>query len=414
MIADVETQSAARNRRRRGLDGPARLLLSLALALLGHGLYLGLILLAAWVQGEVKPLPPRPRAVSMRPISADQWASNRGAKSSARANRKTPPQKQDPQKVKPAPVEEPPETKPQGQVVEVAPGNAQEDPNAQYLAESSNRVKKETRARETTAFYKNPAPATSAGPTGGQREASATSGNRGLGADEAPVTAAAQKPAFEIPDAKRRAEIAMRTAPSERSAVAANRSQSSEVQGNSDRLRIQEGTEGAGESSSSGQRGEPGQMNLMPSSSVLERIVGAAPNDRLSDVEEGEGTFLNTREWKYASFFNRVKQSVGMHWNPGQQMMKRDPTGSTYAGRDRHTLLSITLDRSGRVRDIAVEKSSGLDFLDLEAIASFQRAQPFPNPPPGLVSGDSTVKFSFGFYMEMGGGPRMRLFRESN
>jgi len=50
---------------------------------------------------------------------------------------------------------------------------------------------------------------------------------------------------------------------------------------------------------------------------VLDKISGAAPNDHLSDVDEGTGTFLNTKEWKYASFFNRVKQSVGMHWTLG-------------------------------------------------------------------------------------------------
>ncbi len=65
------------------------------------------------------------------------------------------------------------------------------------------------------------------------------------------------------------------------------------------------------------------------------------------------------------------------------------------------------------MKDIFVDKSSGLDFLDLEAIKSFERAQPFPNPPPGLLATDSTVRFQFGFFLEMGGRPRMRLFRQT-
>ena len=32
----------------------------------------------------------------------------------------------------------------------------------------------------------------------------------------------------------------------------------------------------------------------------------------------------------------------------------------------------------------------------------------------GLLDSDATVRFSFGFFLEMGGGPRMRLFRQSN
>jgi TonB family protein len=82
-----------------------------------------------------------------------------------------------------------------------------------------------------------------------------------------------------------------------------------------------------------------------------------------------------------------------------------------YGGRDRHTLLQVTLMPDGRLKDAWVEKSSGLDFLDLEAVKAFERAQPFPNPPSGLIASDQTVKFQFGFYLEMSGRPGLRLFR---
>jgi TonB family protein len=77
-------------------------------------------------------------------------------------------------------------------------------------------------------------------------------------------------------------------------------------------------------------------------------------------------------------------------------------------------VLNVTLNNNGNVREIYVEKSCGLDFLDLEAIQSFERAQPFPNPPPGLVAADASVHFSFGFFLEMSGSPRMRLFRSND
>ena len=185
--------------------------------------------------------------------------------------------------------------------------------------------------------------------------------------------------------------------------------------GNSKRLRIQEGEEGSGEDEGSeGHVGQQGRANLMPSQAVMDQIIGAAPNDHLKDVEEGDGTYLNTREWKYSSFFNRVKQGVSRHWDPNAVLIRRDPTGTTYAGRDRHTMVNVTLDERGNVEAITIEKSCGLDFLDLEAVNSFKRAQPFPNPPPGLLEEDSKVRFQFGFFMDMGGGPRMRLFRQPN
>jgi TonB family protein len=193
-----------------------------------------------------------------------------------------------------------------------------------------------------------------------------------------------------------------------------NRNESDELAGNAKRLRIQPGTGPGEREGSTGRVGLPGVATLMPSQAVMDKLIGAAPNDHLRDVEQGEGTLLNTREWKFAPFFNRVKQSVGMHWNPNTQLRRRDPTGTIYSGKDRYTLVNVTLDQKGVLEDIRIEKSSGLDFLDLEAVASFQRAQPFPNPPAGLLEDDSKVRFSFGFYMELGGGPRMRLFRGAN
>ncbi|XXF75520.1 energy transducer TonB [Myxococcaceae bacterium GXIMD 01537] len=378
-----------------------------------------LLLIAALHLGEEEQRKPSrpPSAISMRPLSADQWERNRGAQSQPSpsgpmAQRPREEKKQEP---KPEPK------RPDGQVVDVAPGNQQKAPDAKYLAEHDNKVEKETRAREQTPNYRNAmpqrtAPQAQAGSGQQQAQAPTTPGNNGLAADDRPLTEAGRRAAMELPDARRRNEIALKTDPTAPGpgVELKNRNQSDELSGNSKRLRIQPGLPGGEEQGSSGRLGSPGMAALMPSQATLDKVIGAAPNDRLKDVEEGDGTLLNTREWKYASFFNRVKQSVGMHWDPNVQLQRRDPTGNTYSGRDRYTLLNVVLDERGRVQDVTVEKSSGLDFLDLEAIASFHKAQPFPNPPPGLLDGDSRVKFTFGFYLDMGGGPRMRLFRQPN
>jgi TonB family protein len=156
--------------------------------------------------------------------------------------------------------------------------------------------------------------------------------------------------------------------------------------------------------------GNPGMANLMPSQATMDKLAGAAPNDKL-DEDEGEGTFLNTREWKYSSFFNRVKQAVGLHWDPGRVLRERDPTGNIYGNQDRRTLLQVTLSDRGEVKEIHVDKGCGVEFLDQEAIAAFQRAQPFPNPPSGLVERDGAVHFQFGFFLEMNTLAHLRLFR---
>ena len=411
----IPRQGPARRRR------AAKWLVAGALSALAHVVFVGLLVFLSYFRLNL-PAAPRTtaRPVVLRPIAAESWAQNRGEQR---------PQAPDAQRqaARPRPAEEKkpeqkkPEVKPDGQVVAVAPGNGQTDPNAKYLAESANKAEKQTRAKETTPFYRNAMPQRTVAKKQegeGQDNVDEVSlgGNRGQAQDDRPLRdPSEQKAVLEVPTQEERTELAMRTPTFDGPGPQLeNREEREALQGNSDRLKLQPGSaEGAFEASR-GRLGEPGAPNLLPSRGVLDQILGAAANDHLKDVEEGEGTFLSTKEWKYASFFNRVKQSVGTHWNPGQELRLRDPTGVIYGGRDRYTVLSVTLNERGQVRDVYVEKSSGLDFLDLEAIRSFERAQPFPNPPPGLIGTDSMVRFSFGFFLELGGGPRMRLFRQAN
>ncbi|MFY0568622.1 energy transducer TonB family protein [Archangium lansingense] len=399
-------------KRRRRRERPARYLIALVLALLAHGAFVGLLSLMAYIQLNLppEPKPPKPAsAVALRPLSAQDWAKNRGPQA---PNGPVPPLSKQPEKK--------PEEHPKGQVVDVAPGNQQEAPDAKYLAEHDNKVEKETRAKDQTPFYRNATPQTTAreareGSGSSDEKAPHIAGNNGMGADERPLKEGGKKSAFELPDAKKKQEIALKQDPNSPGPgmEVNNRNESDEVVGNSKRLRIQQGSN-EDEEGSDGRMGTPGMAKLMPSQAVMDQIIGGAPNDHLKDAEEGDGTYLNTREWKYASFFNRVKQSVGTQWDPNSALMRRDPTGQTYSGRDRYTLVNVTLDENGRVANITIEKSCGLDFLDLAAVESFKKAQPFPNPPSGLLGDDSTVRFQFGFFMDMGGGPRMRLFRQPN
>ncbi|MFY2558562.1 TonB family protein [Corallococcus terminator] len=402
-------------RRKRRRASPWRVVAAVLLALAIHGAYLAVVLFTGTLPPTVrerKPVTRPPTSVAVRPLTEDQWAQNRG-KTDSKTQTTQKPRVQDKK-----PEEKKPETKPDGQVVDLAPGNEKEAPDAKYLAEHNNRVDKETRAREQTPHYRNAMPQRTAPQEqkGADMEPQAPriAGNNGMGNDDRPLAEGGQEFAFEIPDIHKKNEVKVKTDPNTPGGVAVNnQNESEELTGNAKRLRIQPGT-GGEQDGSAGRVGSPGIAALMPSRAVMDKVLGAAPNDHLRDVDEGDGTLLNSREWKYASFFNRVKQSVGMHWKPNETLRRRDPTGNMFTGKDRHTLLEITLDEKGRVTNIEVEKSSGLDFLDMEAVSSFQRAQPFPNPPPGLLSDDSKVRFSFGFFLEMGGGPRMRLFRQPN
>ena len=156
----------------------------------------------------------------------------------------------------------------------------------------------------------------------------------------------------------------------------------------------------------------PGQgvASLIPSEEEVARAVGSGTQDYLRDVDEGGETALNAKRWKFATFFNRVKEQVQNHWRAGQEYQRRDPTGAIYGAQDRFTLVHVQLHSDGSLAKASVAQTCGVDFLDDTAIEAFKQAQPFPNPPHQLVRA-GVIDFDFGFYVEISGAPRVRFLR---
>ena len=151
---------------------------------------------------------------------------------------------------------------------------------------------------------------------------------------------------------------------------------------------------------------------MTPSQQQIARAIGGGTQDHLKDIDDGDETSLNSKKWKFASFFNRIKAQVREHWRPAEVYRRRDPTGSIYGSKDRYTLLRVQLKPDGSLANVALETPSGVEFLDDEAIEAFKEAQPFPNPPTQLVDGGSgMIDFKFGFYFEIGGATRFKAFR---
>jgi hypothetical protein len=158
--------------------------------------------------------------------------------------------------------------------------------------------------------------------------------------------------------------------------------------------------------------GQPGLYGLLPTDEQIARSVGSGTQDHLDGIDDGAETALNAKRWVYATFFNRVKERVREHWKPAEEYQRRDPTGKIYGAEDRYTLLQVALKADGSLAKVAVSHTCGLDFLDDTAVEAFKEAQPFINPPRKLVEdGHGMVSFAFGFYFEVSGAPRMKLFR---
>ena len=363
-----------------------------------------------------------PRSVALAPLSADAWAANRQvvdgsrpppppaapppSKRAAPSRAPAPPPSQA-QATAPAPPQLP------GQVVDVAPSkNAEPPKDTRFLAESSNTVEKETVSRFRKLDYQKAAPTPTQnkvkeqapGPRGQQASNDSPPGTEGGDTRKAgargQLADASPKPS---PD-----KLAMAVSPDGR----INSKERPQDPG-SDRKKTPieelgeggEGGEGAARPGASG-----GKPILTPSSAFYDKLTAAPAPDHVEGVDVGDATFLNTREWKFAGFFNRVKQTVAENWNPMSAASVRDPTGSRYFQKDRTTILAITLNPQGGVTDIRVARSSGLDFLDQTAIDAFERSQPVVNPPNGLADARGDIRFTFGFHVSTGGGG-FRFFR---
>jgi TonB family protein len=150
--------------------------------------------------------------------------------------------------------------------------------------------------------------------------------------------------------------------------------------------------------------------SLLPTLGPQDQIRQDGSIDHVPQVKRGHQTMLNTNEYRYAVFFNRVKRAVGSQWSPQSELRRLDPTGRVLGVEDRKTILSITLSREGSIIDIKIIQPSGVYQLDQVAINAFTKAQPFHNPPSGLADPDGMIRFKFGFYLEFNA-RELKLFR---
>lgn len=125
-------------------------------------------------------------------------------------------------------------------------------------------------------------------------------------------------------------------------------------------------------------------------------------NDYLKDVAISAETNLNTREFLYYSYFNRIKKKLRQHWEPmvhakvRQLVMHGRQPASTGS---KTTRCVITLDDQGTLTRVQVLTTSGLEDLDDAALEALKAAAPFPNPPQDLIT-DGLVRINWDFILE--------------
>ena len=321
---------------------PRRRWLALALlplSLAAHGV--GLALFIAYSSLTSKPAPPKAaekRPISLRSLDSRQWQANRGARS---AN----------------PLERPAPLHPQGQVVDVAPGNNRRSEDAKYLATTDNAVARETRAREQTQKWSRATPKN-------QLHPEAQPSAKGV----VPSSSAPPPSGINLSESMLGRKLPV---PSLLPQTVSGSNAEDQPRGP---VGTEAGSQASGTDTSEG---------------------GGAPNDALDALPAGDGTYLNTREWKFAAFFNRVKQAVSARWDPNGRLRQRN---KTIGAATRITVMHVALRPDGSIADLFVAQSCGIDELDAEAMSAFEKAAPFANPPEALIE-QGFIRFQFGFHV---------------
>ena len=121
-------------------------------------------------------------------------------------------------------------------------------------------------------------------------------------------------------------------------------------------------------------KGRPSAPNLNLSDEDADRIARASLDKDLKKEEVGEAINLDTRDFRFASYFAHIKERIQRNWNWPNEA--RD-----YAGR---LVLRFILSEDGKLRKVELLSSSGYRILDDEAMSALAKAAPFRPFQPGM------------------------------
>jgi len=137
----------------------------------------------------------------------------------------------------------------------------------------------------------------------------------------------------------------------------------------------------------------------------------SASDDYLPNVASGERTILSTREFRYFSYYNRIKDLLRQYWKPSieREVAKLWGKGQMLKENELVTRLLVLLDKQGQVQKISKVGASGVSEIDEVAVQAFHQASPFPNPPVGLVEPDGYVRINWDFILQTAAAPQIQF-----
>ncbi len=130
---------------------------------------------------------------------------------------------------------------------------------------------------------------------------------------------------------------------------------------------------------------------------------GGSPEDWVKGVKESDRTLLNTKEYVFYGYFQRIRSRLDRAWIP---ILRARLTALYKSGRhlasdmDHTTRVLVVLNHGGEVTAVKVQRESGTQDLDDAAVRAFNAAGPFPNPPRGIVDPNGQIQIPWEFILK--------------
>ena len=134
--------------------------------------------------------------------------------------------------------------------------------------------------------------------------------------------------------------------------------------------------------------------------SHADSALSGAPQNDLIDERTSDELNLNTKEYLYTTYINRIRRLVNFYW---QQNLDNLPSSVRLSKSQYHSAVDVILNSDGALEFIEVVDECGAPELDEAIVSAFKLAGPFPHPPEGLISKDGRVYLpEMGFDVKLG------------
>ena len=123
----------------------------------------------------------------------------------------------------------------------------------------------------------------------------------------------------------------------------------------------------------------------------------------IQGMKEGDTSALNTKEFVFYSYFERVRRQLDQAWQPilREQIQRIYKNGRKLASNmDYTTRTMVTLSAKGEIVRVQLLEQSGTTDLDQAAVDALNKAGPYPNPPKGLINDSNQVQIRWDFILK--------------